>query len=195
MRTFLNRSIGLTFAASIFTITAITITACGSNEKKTSNKAPAPLTAVDQAQKVMVQDTRPLDAAPVAAAAQPEPAETRVRHTLVLSEGKTGFKVNSTALSDEAKALIDEMFTSGAVDMKDAKFEIEGHTDNLGTPEFNEKVCFARAEAVRQYLSERYEVAMESISVISYGLEKPVADNNTPEGRKQNRRVVIRVVD
>ena len=87
------------------------------------------------------------------------------------------------------------MFTGGKVDLKDAHFEIEGHTDNLGSKEVNERVGLARAEAVRLYLSERYEVPMDCIKVVSYGLEKPVADNATEEGRAMNRRVVIKVVD
>jgi len=113
----------------------------------------------------------------------------------VLSEGKSGFKFRSAALSNEAKAKIDEMFTGDKFDMKNAHFEIEGYTDNLGSAEVNEKVGLARAEAVKQYLGEEYEIPADWISVVSYGMQKPVADNSTPDGRARNRRVVIKVVD
>jgi len=188
MRTVLIGSMALASAVSL-------MSACGGNDKN-KNKASAPQSAVDQAQKVKVMvtsETRPLE--PAALSAQPDPAAKPVRHTLVLGEGKGGFRLNGVTLSDDAKAKIDELFTSGAVDLKDAHFEIEGHTDNLGSPHVNEKIGFARAEAVRMYICERYEVPLDCISVISYGLEKPFADNSTPEGRAQNRRVVIKVVD
>ena len=54
----------------------------------------------------------------------------------------------------------------------------------------NYQVGLARAEAVKQYLGEQHEIPGDCISVVSYGMEKPVADNSTPEGRAQNRRVV-----
>ena len=125
-----------------------------------------------------------------AIAAGPKPALT-----LVLSEGKSGFRFRSAALSEAAKAKIDEMFTGDKVDMKNVRFEIEGYTDNLGSPELNHQVGLARAEAVRQYLGEQHEIHKDCISVVSYGMENPVADNSTPEGRARNRRVVIKVWD
>jgi outer membrane protein OmpA-like peptidoglycan-associated protein len=98
-------------------------------------------------------------------------------------------------LSAEAKAKIDEMFTGGNIDLNNARFEIEGYTDNLGSQELNHQVGLARANAVKQYLGEEYEIPAHWITVVSYGMEKPVADNATPEGRARNRRVVIKVVD
>ena len=59
----------------------------------------------------------------------------------------------------------------------------------------NREYGLARAKAVKQYLGEQYEVPADWIKVVSYGMDKPVADNSTPEGRAQNRRVVIKVVD
>jgi peptidoglycan-associated lipoprotein len=117
------------------------------------------------------------------------------RFTLVLGEGKGGFKFRSVMLSDEAKAKIDEMFTGDKFDLKDAHFEIEGYTDNLGSKDVNDKIGLARAEAVRQYLGEQHEIPGDWIRVVSYGMEKPAADNSTPEGRARNRRVVVKVVD
>src|SRR3954470_24012247 len=78
--------------------------------------------------------------------------EKTPRFTLVLGEGKGGFKFRSTTLSDEAKAKIDEMFTGEKIDLNTARFEIEGYTDNLGSKEINKQVGLARANAVKQYL-------------------------------------------
>ena len=72
--------------------------------------------------------------------------------------------------------------------------EIEGHTDNVGDPLTNERIGLERAEAVQRYLYEQYQIPLHKISIISYGEEKPAAENKTRDGRAQNRRVVIKVL-
>jgi outer membrane protein OmpA-like peptidoglycan-associated protein len=72
--------------------------------------------------------------------------------------------------------------------------EIEGHTDNVGDTMINERLGMDRAEAVKRYLYEQHQVPLHKINVISYGEEKPVAPNNTRDGRAQNRRVVVKVL-
>ena len=79
-------------------------------------------------------------------------------------------------------------------DPKGVYIEIEGHTDNVGEPSINEQLGLERAEAVKRYLYEKHQVPLHKINVISYGEEKPVAPNNTKDGRAQNRRVVIKVL-
>ena len=51
-----------------------------------------------------------------------------------------------------------------------------------------------RAEAVKRYLYEQYQVPLHKMNVISYGKDKPIAPNKTKAGRAQNRRVVIKVL-
>lgn len=169
------------------------VAACGSGDKS-NGKTPVAQTAAVAGDKVEnVQ--KALELKPAETGVVPGPGISQPRFTLVLSEGKSGFKFRSAALSNEAKAKIDEMFTGDKFDMKNAHFEIEGYTDNLGSGDVNEKVGLARAEAVKQYLGEEYEIPADWISVVSYGMQKPVADNSTPDGRARNRRVVIKVVD
>ena len=72
--------------------------------------------------------------------------------------------------------------------------EIEGHTDNVGDTAINERLGLERAEAVKRYLYEQHQVPLHKINVISYGEGKPVAPNNTRDGRAQNRRVVVKVL-
>ena len=121
-------------------------------------------------------------------------ASKRLVFTVVLSEDEGQFKFGKTQLPDEAKAKIDEVIQKLMADPNGAYFEIEGHTDNVGGKEINQKIGMERAEAVKKYLYEQYQIPLHKINVISYGAEKPVASNKTKDGRAQNRRVVIRVL-
>jgi len=73
---------------------------------------------------------------------------------------------------------------------------IEGHTDNVYTPEYNQKLSEARANSVRLYLINHFGVKASRLSSVGYGQTRPIASNNTEEGRQKNRRVqaVIKAV-
>jgi len=115
-------------------------------------------------------------------------------YEVVLNDAEGNFKFGKTDLPDEAKAKIDQMIEQIKADPKGAYFEIEGHTDNVGPKDVNEKLGMERAEAVKRYLYEQHQVPLHKMNVISYGEEKPVAPNKTKDGRAQNRRVVIKVL-
>src|SRR4030095_12874265 len=123
-----------------------------------------------------------------------EAASRRLIYEGTLSEDQGNFAFNKATLPDEAKARLDNMVSDLKAASKGIFIEIEGHTDNRGTPEINEKIGMERAEAVKRYLYEQHQVPLHKINVISYGEEKPVAPNNTRDGRAQNRRVVIKVL-
>ena len=121
-------------------------------------------------------------------------ASKRLVYEVVLSEDQGNFKFGKTTLPDEAKAKLDEMVAQMKQDPKNIYLEIEGHTDNVGAKATNEKIGLARAEAVKKYLYEQYQIPLHKMNVISYGDEKPIAPNKTKAGRAQNRRVVIKVL-
>jgi len=121
-------------------------------------------------------------------------ASKRLVYEVVLSEDQGNFKFGKTILPDEAKQKIDEMVAQIKQDPKNIYLEIEGHTDNIGEPKTNEQIGLARAEAVKKYLYEQYQIPLHKMNVISYGEDKPVAPNKTRDGRAQNRRVVIKVL-
>ena len=73
--------------------------------------------------------------------------------------------------------------------------EIAGHTDNVGTESANLKLGEKRALVVRDYLNEKGGIPLHAINTVSYGESRPIADNSTQEGRAQNRRVEIRVLE
>ena len=121
-------------------------------------------------------------------------ANRRLVFEVVLSEDQGNFKFGKAALPDEAKQRLDQMVAGLKQDPKNIYLEIEGHTDNVGDKMTNERIGLARAEAVKRYLYEQYQIPLHKMNVITYGEEKPVAPNKTKTGRAQNRRVVIKVL-
>jgi peptidoglycan-associated lipoprotein len=112
----------------------------------------------------------------------------------VLSEDRGQFKLGKAVLPEDAASALDNMVSQLKADKKNVWVEIEGHTDSTGDKMLNERLGLERAEAVKRYLYEHHQIPLHKINVISYGEEKPVAPNNTKDGRAQNRRVVIKVL-
>ena len=69
---------------------------------------------------------------------------------------------------------------------------VEGHTDNVGSPEYNQGLSERRAYSVRDYLVEQ-GVAPSRVTAIGFGETQPKGSNDTPEGRQINRRVEIHI--
>jgi outer membrane protein OmpA-like peptidoglycan-associated protein len=124
-----------------------------------------------------------------------ETSSRRIVYEVSLSEATPGFKFGATKLADETKAKIDAMIANVLADPKGSYFEIEGHTDDVGSTEINEKVGMERAEAVKLYLYEKHQIPLHRINVISYGEAKPANTGKTRAARAENRRVVIRVLN
>ncbi len=74
----------------------------------------------------------------------------------------------------------------------DLKIEISGHCDSTGKPEYNQDLAIRRANKVRDYLINNFEIRPSNISARGYGSSKPVAENTTVSGRAKNRRVEIK---
>jgi peptidoglycan-associated lipoprotein len=122
-------------------------------------------------------------------------ARGKLIYTVTLSNDKVTFPVNRAKVSDDAKKLIDEAIAQLKAENKGVFFEIEGHTDSTGPDVYNVKLGEDRATAVRNYLHDQHEIALNRMQVISYGETKPVTDNKTKANRAQNRRVVIKVLE
>jgi outer membrane protein OmpA-like peptidoglycan-associated protein len=120
-------------------------------------------------------------------------AEGKFLYQEVLSDDSMKFPVDKATLSPEATARLDAFIEKLKADNKNVYVEVQGHTDNTGAKDFNYKLGEERAEAVRRYLNQ-HGVALNRLSTISYGPDAPVAPNNTRDGRKQNRRVVLIVL-
>lgn len=73
------------------------------------------------------------------------------------------------------------------------KIEIGGHTDNVGAKAYNQKLSQSRAEAVVNYLISK-NITQDRLTFKGYGMDEPIATNDTAEGRAQNRRVEFKIV-
>jgi outer membrane protein OmpA-like peptidoglycan-associated protein len=120
-------------------------------------------------------------------------AEGKFLYEVVLSDDSVKFPTDVHALSPEAEARLDELAQRLMAENRNVYLEIQGHTDSSGPESYNDTLGEQRAEAVRKYLSHK-GVALNRMATISYGEESPVAPNETPEGRSQNRRVAIVVL-
>jgi outer membrane protein OmpA-like peptidoglycan-associated protein len=75
----------------------------------------------------------------------------------------------------------------------ESKITVEGHTDSQGVASYNQDLSQRRAQSVRDYLVSR-GIATDRITAQGFGLTRPIADNGSPEGRANNRRVEIIVL-
>lgn len=118
----------------------------------------------------------------------------RLLFEVTMAEDHGHFRFDASALPEPVSASLDELVDRVRSLDKPAHLEIEGHTDATGPPAYNARLALERAEAVRRYLHEQHRLPLHKISVISYGEEKPIAPNDTVDGRAMNRRVVVRVL-
>jgi len=152
--------------------------------------------AVDkQAQSGITEAKGSAQAAMTKAQEAEKAAKGKLIYTVTLSNDKVRFPVNKAEISDEAKAMLDEAVGPLVKENRGVWFEIEGHTDNTGDAAYNFKLGEERAMAVRDYIAKTHGIALNRLNVISYGEEKPVAENKTRDERAQNRRVVIRILE
>ncbi len=132
-----------------------------------------------------------------AAAARVDAVETaskRLIFQVVISDDQGNFELGKADLPADVKKKLDDLAAKLKADPAGNYIEIEGHTDSTGSTELNQRLGLARAENVKRYLYEAYQIPLHKINVISFGESKPVAPNDTKDGRAQNRRVVIKVL-
>jgi outer membrane protein OmpA-like peptidoglycan-associated protein len=109
--------------------------------------------------------------------------------SVVLTEDKTLYPINSPELGGQDVVKLDELVARLAELGQDYHLEIQGHTDNIGTDDYNYELGKARADVVKRYLSEKKGISLNRMSVISYGASTPL-----DRGSNRNRRIAIRVL-
>ena len=101
------------------------------------------------------------------------------------------FNTNSSQLQSSAKTEISQLAQT-LKKYEDTNIIIEGHTDNTGSRELNQRLSEQRAESVADYTTAQ-GVSRNRITTQGFAFDHPVADNSTAEGRSQNRRVEIAI--
>ena len=122
-------------------------------------------------------------------------AKGKFLYEVTLTDNDVKFGFNKYELSEEAKAALDAFAAKVKSENANAYVEIQGHTDNIGSEKYNLELGYKRAEQVMRYLNMEQGIALSRMNVISYGEYKPIADNKTREGRAQNRRVTLVVLE
>jgi outer membrane protein OmpA-like peptidoglycan-associated protein len=106
---------------------------------------------------------------------------------LTLNENAVRFDTNKSSLMPQAQANLDKLIPVFK-EYGDTNIEIFGYTDSSGKPEYNLTLSQKRAEAVKTYLIAKGLVA-NRFKTSGFGIADPIATNDTPEGKAQNRRV------
>lgn len=121
-------------------------------------------------------------------------AEGKLIYEVVMSDDKLRFASDKAALGGVTEAALDEFAARLKRENKNVFIEIQGHTDSRGEAAANLKLGEVRAEAVKRYLNIKGGIPLHRMATISYGETAPIADNHVKAGRKQNRRVVLVVI-
>ena len=79
-------------------------------------------------------------------------------------------------------------------DNLELRIEIQGHTDSVGDRDYNQKLSMRRASTVRDYLS-LYGINLGRMTIQGFGPDRPVAGNDTKDGRALNRRVELKKIN
>ncbi|TBW47757.1 OmpA family protein [Marinobacter halodurans] len=108
---------------------------------------------------------------------------------VVLTLGDVLFATGSAKLQGGASSNLNRL-VDFLNQYPDRNAQIEGHTDNVGSADYNQRLSQDRADSVRHYLTQQ-GIASQRLSTSGLGMDRPVANNDTPTGRQQNRRVEI----
>lgn len=179
--------------------------------KPAATKAPTeqPAAAAPAPESPATENTTALDPVPVAVAAmpvaapppaevnsaaapEPEPAATQPQPEVITLKGDALFGFNRTEIRPEARKQLSDIASKLKAQQSIEAIVISGHTDAAGPETYNQELSKKRAESVKQFLVNE-GVVSKSIVVQALGEERPVASNDTKDGRAQNRRVEILV--
>ncbi|HEU4583724.1 MAG TPA: OmpA family protein [Polyangiaceae bacterium] len=103
------------------------------------------------------------------------------------------FETGTAEIKSQSYSLLDEV-VNVLNDMPDNRMAVQGHTDNRGSAAYNRELSQRRAQAVVKYLTDK-GIAPERLDAKGFGPDRPVATNDTAEGRAQNRRVEFKVIE
>jgi outer membrane protein OmpA-like peptidoglycan-associated protein len=154
------------------------------------NKALAVTQSALEAERKAREEAEKRAAAALASLAEVAKVKEEQRGLVITLDGSVLFASGKTALLPIAKNKLDSVARALKEQDPNKKSVVEGHTDSVGSDDANLRLSQARADSVREYLVSQ-GVPGDKISAVGKGETQPIADNKTPEGRANNRRVEI----
>ena len=102
------------------------------------------------------------------------------------------FDFNKATIKPESVPIL---YNSAEILLKnpDVKVEIQGHTDNIGSEKYNQKLSLQRAETVKNFLVAK-GIAADRLTTVGFGKIKPIMDNKSEQGRGLNRRIELKII-
>lgn len=123
---------------------------------------------------------------------KPLEVEAKVEEKIVITQ-KIHFEFNRSIIQPVSFPILNDVAKILKENEQIHLVRIEGHTDWIGSNEYNQRLSDSRAKAVREYLIKQ-GIAAERVEAYGFGESKPIADNNTTLGRAKNRRVEFTVI-
>ncbi len=124
----------------------------------------------------------------------PKPKRVEVTQDKIVITEKIQFDFNKSTIKPESNGLLDEIVSVVKENPQLKKISIEGHTDSDGSDQYNLKLSEGRAQAVMKYLVD-HGVDAARLTARGFGESKPIASNDTPEGKEKNRRVEFLITE
>jgi len=123
------------------------------------------------------------------------PKAVRVTEGEIVILEQVQFKTGSAVILPVSDDLLRQVAGVLAEHPEIVKLEVQGHTDNRGGKAYNRKLSQKRADSVRKWLVNNGQIDSSRLSAHGYGMDDPIADNVTPEGRQKNRRVQFKILE
>ncbi len=121
-------------------------------------------------------------------------AAPKLQAKKVVIDQKIHFDFNKSDIKSESYGILDDVASVLKANSKIQKVRVEGHTDSIGSDEYNQKLSEQRANAVKGYLVGK-GIEGGRLNVVGFGESRPLADNNSDAGRAQNRRTEFNVAE
>ena len=123
------------------------------------------------------------------------PTSVRVTDGEIIILEQVQFKTGSATILKASDDLLFQVSVVLAEHPEIIKIEVQGHTDNRGGKKYNQKLSQKRAASVVKWLTKKGSVDATRLTSHGYGMQEPLTDNDTPEGRQKNRRVQFKIVE
>ncbi len=122
------------------------------------------------------------------------PPRVEVRDNKIEIHEKIQFDYNKATIKEASFGLMSEIASVITKNPHIKKIQIEGHASSEGNASYNKKLSDARAKSVMEWLTKN-GVPADRLTAIGFGIDRPIADNSTEEGREQNRRVEFVILE